>query len=203
MKKYLFIVDPQNDFIEGGSLPVSGGTKALQEILDSGILNKEWEKIYVTLDTHYPQNLAFGEPKTELLKKLYKDIRVTPWPPHCIKDTHGWEIYEPLMKALEEKNNVEYLMKGENDTKEAYSVFNFGDGNINSDYTVLLINLATTADEIWVTGLAEDYCVLETIKSLLSILGYRKIYLPENMTAAISPRDKTQELYKDLGVIRV
>ena len=41
-KKYLFIVDPQNDFIEGGSLPVTGGTKALQEIVDSGILDKEW-----------------------------------------------------------------------------------------------------------------------------------------------------------------
>lgn len=201
MKRYLFIVDPQNDFIEGGSLPVTGGTKALREILESGILDKEWEKIYVTLDTHYPQNLAFGEPKTELLRELYKDIRVTPWPPHCIKDTYGWEIYEPLMKALMEKNNVEYLMKGEDDTKEAYSVFNFGDSSEDPRYSEILQSLIP-ADEIWVTGLAEDYCVLETIKSILDYTS-GKVYLPENMTAAISPRDKTQELYKDLRVIRV
>ena len=201
-KKYLFIVDPQNDFIEGGSLPVTGGTKALQEIVDSGILNKEWEKIYVTLDTHYPQNLGFGEPKTKLLKKLYKNIHVTPWPSHCIKDTHGWEVYEPLMNALEGKDNVEYLMKGEDDSKEAYSVFNFGDGSINTDHIGLLIRLTTTAEEIWVTGLAEDYCVLETIKRLVSS-GDDKIYLPENMTAAINPREKVKELYKGINVIRV
>lgn len=201
MKRYLFIVDPQNDFIEGGSIPVTGGTKALQKILESGILDQDWKKIYVTLDTHYPQNLAFGEPKTELLKKLYKDIQVTSWPPHCIKDTHGWEIYEPLMKALEEKDNVVYLMKGEDDTKEAYSVFNFGDGSEDPRYIEILRSLIS-ADEIWVTGLAEDYCVLETIKSLVDYTS-GKVYLPENMTAAINSRDKTQELYKDLGVIRV
>lgn len=201
MKRYLFIVDPQNDFIEGGNLPVTGGTKALQEILESKLLDQDWKKIYVTLDTHYPQNLAFGEPKTELLRKLYKDIQVTPWPPHCIKDTHGWEIYEPLMKALTEKDNVEYLMKGEEDTKEAYSVFNFGDGSEDPRYTEISRSLIS-ADEIWVTGLAEDYCVLETIKSLIDYTS-GKVYLPENMTAAINSRDKTQELYKDLKVIRV
>lgn len=201
MKRYLFIIDPQNDFIEGGSLPVTGGTKALQEIIDSKLLDQDWSKIYVTLDTHYPQNLAFGEPKTELLKKLYKDIHVTPWPLHCIKDTHGWEIYNPLMKALEEKNNVEYLMKGEEDTKEAYSVFNFGDGSEDPRYTEISRSLIP-ADEIWVTGLAEDYCVLETIKSIIDYTS-GKVYLPENMTAAINSRDKTQELYKDLRVIRV
>lgn len=193
MRRYLFIVDPQNDFIERGSLPVTGGTNALQEIVDSGILDKEWEKIYVTLDTHYPQNLAFREPRTELLRKLYKNIQVTSWPPHCIKDTHGWEIYEPLMKALEEKDNVEYLMKGEDDTKEAYSVF-----DDSERYSEILQSLIP-ADEIWVTGLAEDYCVLETIKSILDYTS-GKVYLPENMTAAIN---KTQELYKDLKVIRV
>lgn len=201
MKRYLFIIDPQNDFIEGGNLPVSGGTRALQEILGSGILDQKWKKIYVTLDTHYPQNLAFEEPKTELLKKLYKDIQVTPWPPHCIKDTHGWEIYEPLMKALAEKNNVEYLMKGEEDTKEAYSVFNFGDGSEDLRYTEIL-RLLIPADEIWVTGLAEDYCVLETIKSLVDYTS-GEVYLPENMTAAINSRDKVRELYKDINVIRV
>lgn len=201
MKRYLFIVDPQNDFIEGGSLPVSGGTKALQEIIQSGILDQRWDKIYVTLDTHYPQNLAFGEPKTELLRKLYKDIQVIPWPLHCIKDTHGWEIYEPLMKTLDKKDNVEYLMKGEEDTKEAYSVFNFGDGSEDPRYIEILQSLIS-ADEIWVTGLAEDYCVLETIKSIIDYTS-GKVYLPGNMTAAINQREKVEELYKDLEVIRI
>jgi nicotinamidase/pyrazinamidase len=29
-EKFLIIVDPQNDFIEGGSLPVSGARSAMQ-----------------------------------------------------------------------------------------------------------------------------------------------------------------------------
>ena len=40
--KYLFIIDPQNDFIENGNLPVSGGTKALEKIIESGILKENW-----------------------------------------------------------------------------------------------------------------------------------------------------------------
>ena len=200
--KYLFIIDPQNDFIENGNLPVSGGTKALEKIIESGILKEDWEKIFVTLDSHTPCNLGFGEPTSDLLKKIYKDVKVTQWPSHCIKGTHGWEIYEPLMKELEGLDNVDYILKGEEDDKEAYSAFNFSDGSINTDHIGLLIRLTTMADEIWVTGLAEDYCVLETIKSLVSS-GDDKIYLPENMTAAINPREKVKELYKGINVIRV
>ena len=212
-KKYLFIVDPQNDFIEGGSLPVTGGTKALQEIVDSGILDKEWEKIYVTLDTHYPQNLGFGEPKTKLLQKLYKNIHVTPWPSHCIKDTHGWEIYEPLMKKLEGRENVEYLIKGEEDDKEAYSAFNFSDGG-RIEYNLKKLECINLIEdlEIYYTGLAEDYCVLETIRSIMKYQRYAptglfegikewKHVLLQDMTAPINSREVVDELYMRLPKI--
>ena len=211
--KILFIVDPQNDFIEGGNLPVRGGRDAIMKIITSGILDKNWIKIFVTLDTHHPSNLGFGDPESKLLKKIYKDVKVTQWPSHCIKGTHGWEIYEPLMKELEGRENVEYLVKGEEDDKEAYSAFNFSDGgrieyNLNK---LECINLIEDL-EIYYTGLAEDYCVLETIRSLM---GY-KVYLPgglfrtqkswkhillQDMTAPINSREVVDELYKKLPKI--
>ena len=211
--KILFIVDPQNDFIEGGNLPVRGGRAAIMKIITSGVLDKNWIKIFVTLDTHHPSNLGFGDPESKLLKKIYKDVKVTQWPSHCIKGTHGWEIYEPLMKELEGRENVEYLVKGEEDDKEAYSAFNFSDGgrieyNLNK---LECINLIEDL-EIYYTGLAEDYCVLETIRSLM---GY-KVYLPgglfrtqkswkhillQDMTAPINSREVVDELYKKLPKI--
>lgn len=208
--KYLFIIDPQNDFIENGNLPVSGGTKALEKIVESGILKEDWEKIFVTLDSHTPCNLGFGEPTSDLLKKIYKDVKVTQWPSHCIKGTHGWEIYEPLMKELEGKENVDYILKGEEDDLEAYSAFNFSDGKeIKYNMHHLdRINLLEDV-EIYYTGLAEDYCVLETIRSLMGYEVYSpgglfgtqrswKHILLQDMTAPINSREVVDELYKRL-----
>ena len=117
------------------------------------------------------------------------------------------------MKELEGRENVEYLVKGEEDDKEAYSAFNFSDGgrieyNLNK---LECINLIEDL-EIYYTGLAEDYCVLETIRSLM---GY-KVYLPgglfrtqkswkhillQDMTAPINSREVVDELYKKLPKI--
>ena len=208
--KYLFIIDPQNDFIENGNLPVSGGTKALEKIIESGILKENWEKIFVTLDSHTPCNLGFGEPTSDLLKKIYKDVKVTQWPSHCIKGTHGWEIYEPLMKELKGLDNVDYILKGAEDDLEAYSAFNFSDGkeikyNLHHlDGINLLENV-----EIYYTGLAEDYCVLETIRSLMRYEVYSPVglfgtqrswkhILLQDMTAPINSREAVDELYKRL-----
>lgn len=209
--KILFIVDPQNDFIEGGNLPVLGGRDAIMKIVTSGILDKNWIKIFVTLDTHHPSNLGFGDPESKLLKKLYKNTpKPQQWPSHCIKGTHGWEIYEPLMKELEGRENVEYLVKGEEDDKEAYSAFNFSDGG-RIEYNLKKLECINLIEdlEIYYTGLAEDYCVLETIRSLM---GY-KVYLPsglfrtqrswkhillQDMTAPINSREVVDELYKKL-----
>lgn len=212
--KILFIVDPQNDFIEGGNLPVRGGRDAIMKIVTSEILDKNWNKIFVTLDTHHPSNLGFGDPESKLLKKLYKNTpKPQQWPPHCIKGTHGWEIYEPLMKKLEGRENVEYLIKGEEDDKEAYSAFNFSDGG-RIEYNLKKLECINLIEdlEIYYTGLAEDYCVLETIRSIMKYQRYAptglsegikewKHVLLQDMTAPINSREVVDELYKKLPKI--
>lgn len=208
--KILFIVDPQNDFIEGGNLPVKGGRDAIMKIVTSGILDKDWDKIFVTLDTHHPSNLGFGDPESKLLKKIYKDVKVTQWPSHCVKGTHGWEPLDELMKALEGRENVEYLIKGEEDDKEAYSAFNFSDGE-RIEYNLKKLECINLLEdlEIYYTGLAEDYCVLETIRSMMKYQRYSptglfgeirewKHVLLQDMTAPINSREVVDELYKRL-----
>lgn len=208
--KYLFIIDPQNDFIENGNLPVSGGIRALEKIIESKILKENWDKIFVTLDSHTPCNLGFGEPTSDLLKKIYKDVKVTQWPPHCIKGTHGWEIYEPLMKELDKLDNVEYILKGEEDDLEAYSAFNYSNG-YRIKYNIHHLEEINSLEdvEIYYTGLAEDYCVLETIRSLMTykVHSSGEIYRKQNswkhillqdMTAPINSREVVDELYSKL-----
>ena len=55
-EKFLIIVDPQNDFIEGGSLPVSGARSAMQQLAEF-VKNSsaEFSTIFVTQDSH-PEN---------------------------------------------------------------------------------------------------------------------------------------------------
>ena len=212
--KILFIIDPQNDFIEGGNLPVRGGRDAIMKIVTSGILDKNWNKIFVTLDTHHPSNLGFGDTESKLLQALYKNTpKPQQWPPHCIKGTHGLEIYEPLMKKLEGRENVEYLIKGEEDDKEAYSAFNFSDGG-RIEYNLKKLECINLIEdlEIYYTGLAEDYCVLETIRSIMKYQRYAptglsegikewKHVLLQDMTAPINSREVVDELYKKLPKI--
>ena len=58
-QKYLIIVDPQNDFITG-SLAVDGAKRAMTN-LTAHVKNhgNEYDKIFVSLDTHNPTNLGF------------------------------------------------------------------------------------------------------------------------------------------------
>lgn len=188
-KRYLFIIDPQNDFIEGGSLAVPGGKEALQRIVDSGILDREdWDRIVVSLDSHNPSHLGFGEPKTELRKHLVgrEIIKLTQWPPHCVIDTPGWEIYKPLQeKIISLGSRVFFTEKGGSDWDDSYSLRT---DDYDIEGIIEEINQTNYQAEIYWTGLAEDYCVLESIKAVQSLItretGVSHILLSD-MTACI------------------
>jgi nicotinamidase-related amidase len=59
LKTSLVVIDGQIDFIEGGALPVTGGTKALDNIVN--FINKHNKDIYeinATLDSHHYRHIA-------------------------------------------------------------------------------------------------------------------------------------------------
>jgi len=52
----MLIIDPQVDFMEGGSLPVDGATDDMKRLANF-IDNNELNQIYVTLDSHQPMQI--------------------------------------------------------------------------------------------------------------------------------------------------
>lgn len=86
MTRALIVIDVQNDFCEGGSLPVSGGAEvafAIGEVLrawqEADDRDKAYAHVAATRDHHIDPGGHFStEPDY-----------VTTWPPHCIAGTDG------------------------------------------------------------------------------------------------------------------
>ncbi len=87
MKKFLVVVDMQNDFIDG-----SLGSPEAQAIVPAAERKiKEFDgDIFVTLDTHYENYLTTAEG----IKLPVK---------HCIKGTDGWQLAPRIAEALKGK----------------------------------------------------------------------------------------------------
>ncbi|WP_432244762.1 isochorismatase family protein [Arthrobacter sp. G.S.26] len=87
MSRALIIVDVQNDFCEGGALPVTGGADlavAISEYVDAH--HGQFDHVVATQDWHIdPGNHFSAAPD-------FKDS----WPPHCVAGTRGAELHEDL-----------------------------------------------------------------------------------------------------------
>lgn len=93
MKKFLIVVDMQNDFVDGAL-----GTKEAEAIVDAvaSEINGFDGEIIATYDTHFD-----NYPDTAEGKKL----PVT----HCIKDTDGWQLNPEVKAALNKKGYTELV----------------------------------------------------------------------------------------------
>jgi len=150
MARALIVVDVQNDFCEGGSLPVAGGAAVAHEI---GTLLRHWaaedpgaatyDVVVATKDHHVDPGAHFGSPPD------YVDS----WPAHCVVGTEG-EAFHP---NLDPEPFDEIFRKGEH--AAAYSGFE----GVAPDGSTLEAWLrghgVTEAD---VCGLATDHCVRAT-----------------------------------------
>ncbi len=91
MKKALVIVDVQKDFVDG-----SLGTKEAVGIIPFVVaeIQKDYDRIYVTYDTHEKNYL-------ETLEGQNLPIE------HCIKGSDGWKLNQDIQNALENKSYIE------------------------------------------------------------------------------------------------
>ena len=138
-KKALIVVDVQNDFCPGGSLAVADGDQVVAPLNQ---LIKEFldrgEPVYKTRDGHPAQTRHF---------QAYGGI----WPVHCVQGTHGAEFHPDLSTDP----RVTIISKGFDEKADGYSGF---DG---TNLAELLRGGGVT--EVWVGGLATDYCVKHTV----------------------------------------
>lgn len=89
-KKALIIVDPQNDFCEGGSLQVPNANSIFGPINE--IKKKiNFEKVIITKDWHPDRHVSFAS--THNFNPFVTiEVEGQPqelWPDHCVQGTHG------------------------------------------------------------------------------------------------------------------
>jgi nicotinamidase/pyrazinamidase len=131
MAKALLIIDFQNDFTPGGALAVKEGDQIAEPIRR---LADEVDVILATRDWHPPDHASF-------------ETQGGPWPVHCVQGTPGAELH-PSIEDLDIEAIVDVGRERED---EGYSGFE------NSDLARILRD--HDVDEVYVVGLATDYCV--------------------------------------------
>jgi nicotinamidase/pyrazinamidase len=144
MGSALIIVDVQNDFCEGGSLPVVGGSDVAAAISDyvlSGDGN--YAHVIATRDYHIDPGGHFST------KPDYVDT----WPPHCVVGTPGADFHPNFDTSSVE----EVFSKGER--AAAYSGF---EGMTDEDVSLAEWLREGDVDAIDVVGIATDHCVRAT-----------------------------------------
>lgn len=155
MSKLLLVIDPQIDFISG-TLPVPGAADALnnlaKHIADS---NGEYAYKVVTTDWHPYNHSSFAEQGGQ-------------WPMHCVQNTVGAAIYEPLIAPLNQTAGMlQVLRKGTFADHEEYSIFR---NQMSAEHLSKVIKLLNIT-QIDLCGLAGDFCVLNTLKDGVNLYG--------------------------------
>jgi nicotinamidase/pyrazinamidase len=163
----LIIVDVQNDFCEGGSLAVAGGSavaRSISSLLASG--EHGYDHVVATQDFHIDPGSHFS---------AHPDF-ASSWPPHCVAGTNGTSFHPDLdTRAIEA-----VFRKGAHCA--AYSGFEGGteDGTVLADWL-----RAHDVDSVDVVGIATDFCVRATAADSAAN-GFRTRVLL-GLTAGVSP----------------
>ena len=150
MKRALIVVDVQNDFCEGGSLPVEGGARVASDI---SIILRHWTRkdpqappydvVVATKDHHIDPGAHWSDAP---------DFAET-WPVHCKVGTDG-EAFHP---NLDPQPFDAVFLKGEH--AAAYSGF---EGTEAGGAPLVDWLRAHEVAQVDVCGIATDYCVRAT-----------------------------------------
>lgn len=167
--KALIVVDAQNDFMPGGALAVTDGDKIVPVIK---AMRDKFDKVYYTMDSH-PRNHCSFAPKG-------------PWPQHCVVGDPGWQIHEDLEVGGGAPNVVE---KGGNPDVDSYSGFMDNDKQTKTGLGGILRDAGVT--DIYVCGLATDYCVKAT--ALDGITEGFKVFLVRDACRAVNVQPGDEE----------
>jgi nicotinamidase/pyrazinamidase len=156
----LLVIDMQNDFLPGGSLPVDEGDLIINDInalteffVESIVLHSQ--------DWHPPNHLSFASnhpgknPGDEFQSK---DGAIGPilWPDHCIQNTFGARFHKKINTKLIDK----IIQKGMNPKIDSYSAFLENDKMSETGLKDYLNS--REVKKIYVCGLALDYCCYNT-----------------------------------------
>jgi nicotinamidase/pyrazinamidase len=143
----LLIVDFQNDFCPGGALPVAEGDRIAEPI---NSLLDSFELVVATRDWHPPDHGSFVGVEVDPARWRGADPPSI-WPVHCVQGTPGAELFPGLEQA-----KVDVIIdKGQDPNSQGYSAF--------QDTTLEKLLGERGVERLYVTGLATDYCVKNSV----------------------------------------
>ena len=179
MSRALIVVDVQNDFCEGGSLAVTGGT-AVAAAITEHVRSAGYDHVVATRDHHVDPGHHFAE---------HPDFLET-WPAHCVVGTGGVELHANLdREALEA-----VFDKGE--YAAAYSGFEgTADGVPLADWL-----RGHGVDAVDVVGIATDHCVRATALDAVGNGFATRVLLPLTAGVAEASTEAALEQLRAAGV---
>jgi nicotinamidase/pyrazinamidase len=162
----LILVDLQYDFMPGGALAVSDGDAT---VAVANQLTPRFELVVATQDWHPADHGSFitQHPHSAIGNQIQLDgLAQTVWPVHCVQNTRGAELHGEL-----DRSQIDCIIhKGTERTVDSYSGF-FDNARRKSTGLADYLK-ARGVDEVFVLGLATDYCVKFTALDANS-LGFR------------------------------
>ena len=181
MSDALLVIDPQNDFCEGGRLAVAGGAGIMPLIVR---LAERFDRVVVTQDWHTPDQISFAfnhpgaQPFTEIEVAYGRQML---WPDHCIQGTPGADFHPDAAPAV--RRALAVIRKGCNPAVDSYSGFFENDRRTPTGLSGLLRELGVA--RVFLCGLAYDYCVRFTAEDAVRE-GFEAVVI-EDACRAIAP----------------
>lgn len=163
MKRALIIVDVQNDFIPGGALPTRNGEEVVPVI---NRVEPLFELVVATQDWHPPNHGSFasnhpGHKPGEVIE--LDGLQQILWPDHCVQGSRGAEFHRELDVSRIDR----VVRKGTDPRIDSYSTF-FDNGRKKSTGLELYLR-ENDVTEVWIGGLATDYCVLWSARDAVEL----------------------------------
>jgi len=178
--KALILVDIQNDFLPGGALAVPDGDAVIPV---ANRLQAAFPLVVATQDWH-PANhgsFAASHPGKKVFEQIDLDgLPQTLWPVHCVKNTPG----AALAANLKQDRIAKVFQKGTDPGIDSYSGL-FDNGHRKSTGLGEWLK-AQGVTEVFVCGLATDYCVKFTALDAVQF-GFRT-HLVEDASRGVNLR---------------
>ena len=161
----LIVVDVQNDFCEGGSLAVAGGS-AVAAAITRHLADQPYPVVVGTQDFHEDPGAHFSD----------RPDFVDSWPPHCVAGTPGAQAHPELDTSRIQR----WFRKGR--FTAAYSGF---EGVDEDDHPLGDWLREAGVSRVDVVGIATDHCVRATALDAARHGLATRVLL--DLTAAVDP----------------
>ena len=149
----LLVIDVQNCFLPGGTLPVKEGDRIVPII---NALGKKFANVIFTQDWHTPHHTSFASSHPG--KKPFETVQLSYgtqvlWPDHCVQGSDDAK----LAAGLDIPHAQLIIRKGYHNEIDSYSTFLAADKKTKTGLTGYLMERGLT--DVYACGLATDFCV--------------------------------------------